>query len=674
MAPTEDTSQPSPGDHPASKEEYDGVLSDDINTSAWSAMSSIIHEVDERKIKGYKEDIDTFLVFAGLFSAVLSAFLVESYQGLQQDPMEVMVALMQQVALQTYSYSLNAGFLNSTVPPLSQQTLFAFQPSVNAVRVNVLWFASLTLSLISASFGILVKQWLREYLAGDYTSPQARLRVRHYRNPGLDNWKVFEIAAILPLLLQLSLALFFIGLCIFTADVHSTIGHTTLPLVAAWGFLFVASAIAPAFSPRCPYKTTLFKSITRIIWKQQLSLVHCLRTAYSRLNLGLRAPNTRAARHSPGSHVQILIPGKWPYEDPAYDEEVAAKTDVNDLDILLTVDSIQSDDDLLRTMMNTLQQSQVARTEYVRFALAIISHRLQIDVIPSSGFLDLLRLPRQVASTIMPPISEILRREINRQLHAGDMRTVEWHDWMKDCLFILFAKTSIAMPAQADLLFLSLLTDQSRCTTFFNMIQIRAPDVDAVPHILERLQGTLNAMNGGDVLLVLYHLVQEYFSPESPANYQTFLDTLKNSQKVPLEILQLFVDTLVIRVGIELSEPRWEPYILAKISLIIELSSKISCRDGVLSLFQTLLSWNSNFTGLGRYAMGLNRSTDSTSLKEGAQSMFIDVILAASRISELHKILETFSILPSTAAGPFEVLPYPPSCTARNARAELISG
>ncbi|KAI0691122.1 hypothetical protein BC835DRAFT_1249854, partial [Cytidiella melzeri] len=52
---------------------------------------------DERKIKDYKEDIDTFLVFAGLFSAVLTAFLVESYQGLQQDPMEVMVALMQQV-------------------------------------------------------------------------------------------------------------------------------------------------------------------------------------------------------------------------------------------------------------------------------------------------------------------------------------------------------------------------------------------------------------------------------------------------------------------------------------------------------------------------------------------------------------------------------------------------
>ncbi|KAI0688465.1 hypothetical protein BC835DRAFT_1284579, partial [Cytidiella melzeri] len=182
--------------------------------TGWSAMSKIVREVDAEKIQDYKEDIDTILVFAGLFSAVMTAFLIESYQNLSQDPNVVMILLLQQVALQTNSYVINAGFLNSTIPPLIP-TLPAFQPSANAIRVNVLWFASLTLSLVSASFGILVKQWLREYLAGEYTSPQARLRIRHFRNPGLDHWKVFEIAAILPLLLQLSLGLFLIGLCFF---------------------------------------------------------------------------------------------------------------------------------------------------------------------------------------------------------------------------------------------------------------------------------------------------------------------------------------------------------------------------------------------------------------------------------------------------------------------------
>ncbi|KAI0697980.1 hypothetical protein BC835DRAFT_1269621, partial [Cytidiella melzeri] len=216
-----------------------------VNTGnqGWSAMASVVREVDEQKIKDCKEDIDTILVFAGLFSGALTAFLVESYQTLLQDPMDTIILLLQQIASQNNS---------TTAPPISQP---AFQPTKNAIRVNVLWFGSFTLALVSASFAILVKQWLREYLSGEYTSPQARLRVRHFRNPGLDDWKVFEITAILPLLLQLSLALFLIGLCFFTAEVHSTIGHTTIPLVAAWGFLFVAASFAPVLSPRCPYKT-----------------------------------------------------------------------------------------------------------------------------------------------------------------------------------------------------------------------------------------------------------------------------------------------------------------------------------------------------------------------------------------------------------------------------------
>ena len=87
-----------------------------------------------------------------------------------------------------------------------------YSPSLSAVRINTLWFASLVFSLATASFGMSVKQWLREYLVCDYTSPQARLRIRQHRDPGMRAWKVLELAAMLPLLLQLSLALFFAGL------------------------------------------------------------------------------------------------------------------------------------------------------------------------------------------------------------------------------------------------------------------------------------------------------------------------------------------------------------------------------------------------------------------------------------------------------------------------------
>ncbi|KAI0697972.1 hypothetical protein BC835DRAFT_1269539 [Cytidiella melzeri] len=139
---------------------------------AWSAMASVVREVDEQKIKDCKEDIDTILVFAGLFSGALTAFLVESYQTLLPDPTNTMILLLQQIASQTNSYSFNDGFLTSTTAPPNSQP--AFRPTENAIRVNVLWFGSFTLALVSASFAILVKQWLREYLSGEYTSPQAR--------------------------------------------------------------------------------------------------------------------------------------------------------------------------------------------------------------------------------------------------------------------------------------------------------------------------------------------------------------------------------------------------------------------------------------------------------------------------------------------------------------------
>ncbi|KAI0776473.1 hypothetical protein BC629DRAFT_1441423 [Irpex lacteus] len=71
---------------------------------------------------------------------------------------------------------------------------------------------------------------------------------------------VYEIVACLPLLLQLSLGLFFVGLCYFTASVHESVGHTTFPLVIGWAMFFFGATALPIFIPHCPYRTTLLKT------------------------------------------------------------------------------------------------------------------------------------------------------------------------------------------------------------------------------------------------------------------------------------------------------------------------------------------------------------------------------------------------------------------------------
>lgn len=125
----------------------------------------------------------------------MSAFVLVSYQDLKEDYIEVSAQALERISSQVSSYIINEGYSNSTISPFARPP---FEPPATSVLINALWFSSLGLSLATASLGILVKQWLREYLAGDFVSPQARLRARHFRLPGLEVWKVYEIAAVLP--------------------------------------------------------------------------------------------------------------------------------------------------------------------------------------------------------------------------------------------------------------------------------------------------------------------------------------------------------------------------------------------------------------------------------------------------------------------------------------------
>lgn len=275
----------------------------------------------------------------GLYSAVLTAFLVESYQSLQPDTGNEIVFLLRHSLAQ--NYSVNAGFYNATLP---YPTHAPFEAPLWALRVNGLWFASLVCSLATASIGMLVKQWLREFLAIEWISPRERLRARHYRAPGLATWKVFEIAAALPLLLHLSLALFFAGLCVFTAAIDERIGRSTIPLICAWAFLLITSLLSPLISPRCPYKIPLLK------------------------------PLVQAGRRFLVSPVNALLGYRMPQEE---DDIVKNAELEDDVDILLSTDTTMGrNDGLLTIMWNVLKSSNTSPHAIIRFILGIIAHRV----------------------------------------------------------------------------------------------------------------------------------------------------------------------------------------------------------------------------------------------------------------------------------------------------------
>ncbi|EJD34682.1 hypothetical protein AURDEDRAFT_31197, partial [Auricularia subglabra TFB-10046 SS5] len=144
-------------------------------------------------------------------------------------------------------------------------------PDAAAARINVYWFLALTLSLTAALVGILCKQWVREYERDVGRSHEQALGVRQMKFEGLDSWRVGEIVSSVPLLLQLALALFMIGILELLWRLHSTVAATvtvvaglTLLFYSATSFLPLIQFLDMHFRPlgfyarmrsQCPYKS-----------------------------------------------------------------------------------------------------------------------------------------------------------------------------------------------------------------------------------------------------------------------------------------------------------------------------------------------------------------------------------------------------------------------------------
>ncbi|KAI0080991.1 hypothetical protein K474DRAFT_1559085, partial [Panus rudis PR-1116 ss-1] len=203
----------------------------------------MMKESEAMKIKDVKEDIDTLLTFAGLFSAAVTALIIESYKLLQPDPEDAAVVLLASIARQ----------LNSS---LEQADDIQSSSSSSLPRpLNGLWFTSLFLSLVTASLAMLAKQWLREFLALDDLSYRPAGKSFFMRHRGLTVYRVYEITSILPLMLQLALALFLTGLFIFLRSLDELLGDIMMAFVLAWLMLYAVTFILPLLDESCPYKT-----------------------------------------------------------------------------------------------------------------------------------------------------------------------------------------------------------------------------------------------------------------------------------------------------------------------------------------------------------------------------------------------------------------------------------
>lgn len=232
--------------------EQESISSKFKETTAWDIYNSEAKKVDNELVKDWTSSLNSLLVFAAIFSAILTAFIIESKKLLERDQTEAMVDIL--------VHYVNSR-ANGTLRPYEEDD---FSPPSSAVLVNCLLFGSLSASLVAALASVVALQWVAEFDAATSrggSSPWDRANRRQFRFDGVRSWRMGGIIAALPQLMYFSVALFFAGMIAWMLFLHSIVAWFILGGAAIVGVFYFSSTLISVIFVSAPFKTTLTRSI-----------------------------------------------------------------------------------------------------------------------------------------------------------------------------------------------------------------------------------------------------------------------------------------------------------------------------------------------------------------------------------------------------------------------------
>jgi Family of unknown function (DUF6535) len=188
----------------------------------------------------------------GLFAATVAAFCIESYKRLSSDTGAASVLLLNQISQQ-----LSALSNGTQIPPPPLYSDSSFRPTAWTVRINILWFLSLILSLVCALAATLMQQWARRYLqlVQAQATSYKRARIREYLFGGVQAFGLSQAVEAIPALLHVAVFLFFVGLADFLFSIDNTVGRAIIGAMCAFGAIYILLTFIPNVRPNCPYRT-----------------------------------------------------------------------------------------------------------------------------------------------------------------------------------------------------------------------------------------------------------------------------------------------------------------------------------------------------------------------------------------------------------------------------------
>ncbi|KAK0227832.1 hypothetical protein IW262DRAFT_1531569 [Armillaria fumosa] len=225
------------------------------NARVWRVHEDDSKKHDDNMVEESRDNVDVLLVFAGLFSAVITTLVAQTSQSLQVDNAAMSASLLYESVLLQHAIA-NGSSVNSIAPSPLNPTI-AFIPATTDVWVNGLWFTSLFLSLTTALVAVLVKQWLHHYVALPSGTLHDRSLTRQFRYAGFQKWHVQVIIGLLPVLMHLTLTIFLVGLVIFLRPLRQALSWVICAGTSLVYTAYVVVTIIPIIFPQCPYRTPL---------------------------------------------------------------------------------------------------------------------------------------------------------------------------------------------------------------------------------------------------------------------------------------------------------------------------------------------------------------------------------------------------------------------------------
>ncbi|KAG8957849.1 hypothetical protein FRC03_009758 [Tulasnella sp. 419] len=221
----------------------------------WVEYDKVAKNHDQALVMTLNSRLDNLIIFAGLFSAVNTAFIILSLGLLGATPSDNTNNLLRLFLSQTLR---DSSIIEAASPP--------WEPAAVGVRTSYLFAASLSCSLLTAAGALVGKQWLAYYERTSQTGTQNDWAIaRQRKSDAIEAYHFRSILDALSILIQISVLLFMIGLIVYIDDLHRGVASVVLAAVVFGSAVYLYTVVVAVWDPHCPFQTPTSRILRHLL-------------------------------------------------------------------------------------------------------------------------------------------------------------------------------------------------------------------------------------------------------------------------------------------------------------------------------------------------------------------------------------------------------------------------